>query len=223
MNQHFETLGLDINATQQEIQEAYERLSKELTPENNNNEDFFKEEYKKIQEAYNALSQSSILKNSNSSNTFRSINTENSSSNTSGSVTVTISPEKIEELKIKANENQNEMHVKPPMFQKPFSFEGRIRRLEYGFSTIIYYIWIIISSVIAAVINPNNPSEGLYYVFLIPGLWFWLAQGSKRCHDRGNSGWYQIIPFYGIWMIFADGELGDNEYGPNPKGINRIN
>ena len=51
MNHHFETLGLNNNATQQEIQEAYERLSKELAPENNNNEDFFNEEFKKIQEA----------------------------------------------------------------------------------------------------------------------------------------------------------------------------
>lgn len=217
MNQHFQTLGLDNNATQQEIQEAYERLSKEFAPENNNNEDFFKEEYKKIQEAYNALSQSSILKNSNSSNTFQSINTENSSSNTSGSVTVTISSEKIEELKNKANENQNEMHVKPPMFQKPFSFSGRIRRLEYGISSIIHYLYIVFSSLLA------EDGPVIYLILFVFGIWFLLAQGSKRCHDMGNSGWYQIIPFYGIWMIFADGEIGDNEYGPNPKGINRIN
>lgn len=99
MNHHYETLGLNNNATQQEIQEAYERLSKELAPENNNNEDFFNEEFKKIQEAYNALSQSSILKNSDSTKTFKSTHTEKSTSNSSGSVTVTISSEKIEELK----------------------------------------------------------------------------------------------------------------------------
>lgn len=101
MNHHFETLGLDNNATQQEIQEAYERLSKELAPENNNNEDFFKDEYKKIQEAYNALSHSSILKNSGSTKSFNNTNSDKSNSNASGSVTVTISSEKIEELKNK--------------------------------------------------------------------------------------------------------------------------
>jgi uncharacterized membrane protein YhaH (DUF805 family) len=47
-----------------------------------------------------------------------------------------------------------------------------------------------------------------------------LAQGAKRCHDRGNSGIWQIIPFYGLWMLFADGDLGRNEYGANPKGLN---
>ena len=58
------------------------------------------------------------------------------------------------------------------------------------------------------------------YLLLIPVYWFTWAQGAKRCHDRGNSGWFQIIPFYGLWMLFGDGEIGDNEYGSNPKGLN---
>ena len=52
---------------------------------------------------------------------------------------------------------------------------------------------------------------------LVPYFWFIWAQGAKRCHDRGNSGWYQIIPFYGLWMLFAEGEIGTNEYGNSPK------
>jgi uncharacterized membrane protein YhaH (DUF805 family) len=46
-----------------------------------------------------------------------------------------------------------------------------------------------------------------------------LAQGAKRCHDRNNSGWYQLIPFYFIWILFGDSDTGFNDYGPNPKGI----
>jgi uncharacterized membrane protein YhaH (DUF805 family) len=60
----------------------------------------------------------------------------------------------------------------------------------------------------------------IYLITLVPFLWFILAQGCKRCHDRNNSGWYQIIPFYGLWMLFADGDIGENDYGPNPKGKN---
>ena len=101
MKHHLETLGLQEGATQQEIQEAYDRLSKELNPSNNDNQEFFKEEYEKVQEAYKALSKSSILKNNDSSErSLSSKKLEDSSS--SGSFTVTISPEKIEELKSKA-------------------------------------------------------------------------------------------------------------------------
>jgi uncharacterized membrane protein YhaH (DUF805 family) len=50
-----------------------------------------------------------------------------------------------------------------------------------------------------------------------------LAQGAKRCHDRGNSGWYLLIPFYVFWMLFADSDIGANEYGLNPKGIGNDN
>ena len=55
-------------------------------------------------------------------------------------------------------------------------------------------------------------------LFLLPGLIFFWAQGAKRCHDLGNSGWYQLIPLYGLWMLFQDGIKGNNEYGINPKG-----
>ena len=61
MKQYYKTLGLKEAASQQDIQTAYERLSKELDPKNNDNQEFFIEEYQKIQEAYKALSNSSIL------------------------------------------------------------------------------------------------------------------------------------------------------------------
>ena len=59
----------------------------------------------------------------------------------------------------------------------------------------------------------------LIILSFIPLLWFLIAQGAKRCHDRGNSGWYQLIPFYVFWLLFADGESGKNEYGLNPKNM----
>ena len=61
MKQHYTTLGLQEGASQEEIEVAYKRLSKELDPANNDNQEFFKEEYKKLQQAYKALSASSIL------------------------------------------------------------------------------------------------------------------------------------------------------------------
>lgn len=102
------------------------------------------------------------------------------------------------------------------MFNNPFSFKGRIRRTEYGLSYIIYVIFYLALSIFY-----NEVFQEFSILFLllwIPMLWFLFAQGAKRCHDRGNSGWYQIIPFYGFWMLFADSDYGPNEYGPNPKG-----
>ena len=225
MKNHYKTLGLKEDASQDEIQAAYNKLSKELNPSNNDNQEFFKEEYDKFQEAYKALNQSSILKNSDSSSgSFSSKKQEvsSSSSKNAGSFTVTISPEKIEELKNKAQESKEQPYVKPSMFRNSFSFEGRIRRLEYGLSFIIYYIWLFFSAFVAVSINADN-FEGIYYLLMIPGFYFWIAQGAKRCHDRGNTGWYQLIPFYGLWMLFGDGDIGNNNHGANPKGIHKIN
>lgn len=103
------------------------------------------------------------------------------------------------------------------MFQNPFSFEGRIRRSEYGISYIIYIFIAIIITIIAE----TGRDADFVYIAYIPVIFFLLAQGSKRCHDRGNSGWYQLIPFYALWLLFGDSEKGTNRFGLNPKGINQ--
>lgn len=99
------------------------------------------------------------------------------------------------------------------MFKNSFSFNGRIRRTEYGISLIVY----LVAAFIVNVIIQLGGAAGIIILAYIPMLWFLFAQGAKRCHDRGNSGWYQIIPFYVFWMIFDDSVYGINEYGTNPK------
>jgi len=111
------------------------------------------------------------------------------------------------------------------MFKNPFSFDGRIRRTEYGLSFIIFVIAKVITQFIAVGIAGTNSSNMsgaivLSYIFLIPLLWFLWAQGAKRCHDVGKNGWWQIIPFYPIYLIFGEGDKGDNEYGEDPKKTN---
>ena len=100
------------------------------------------------------------------------------------------------------------------MFKAPFSFSGRIRRSEYWISYLLQFPL----GVVWAIIVDKAPGLGL--LALVPLLWFGLAQGTKRCHDRGNPGIFMIIPFYVLWMLFADSEPGTNEYGPNPKEKN---
>jgi uncharacterized membrane protein YhaH (DUF805 family) len=96
------------------------------------------------------------------------------------------------------------------MFKQPFSFDGRIRRTELCLSYLIYGFVVGILSAVAA----GSP---VFLILYIPAIWFLWAQNAKRCHDRGNSGWWQLIPFYSLWLMFADGMPGINEYGPNPK------
>tara|TARA_B100001063_G_C16561236_1_gene451089 strand:+ start:84 stop:590 length:507 start_codon:yes stop_codon:yes gene_type:complete len=125
-------------------------------------------------------------------------------------ITVTFDANKLDQLKNQKSSYSNQK--KPSMFRAPFSFDGRIRRLEYGLSYMISYFLLQVFSVLFIEI----PIMILICVFIY--MWFNLAQGAKRCHDRGNSGWFQLIPFYGLWMLFGDGDRGENQYGINPKG-----
>ncbi len=104
------------------------------------------------------------------------------------------------------------------MFKNIFSFEGRIRRTEYGVSLFIHWIFsAVLNTIIATTLN-----KGLFLLY-IPSLWFLSAQGAKRCHDLSKNGWWQIIPLYSLWLIFQDGFHGINEYGPSPKYVNVTN
>lgn len=110
---------------------------------------------------------------------------------------------------------ENETIVNTKMFKNPFSFKGRIRRTEYGLSLIIFYVLYIL---VASMVQGSGSGKEIFIVFYIPLFWFLWTQGTKRCHDRNNSGLFQIIPYYVFWLVFAEGDIGENEYGPSPKG-----
>jgi len=104
------------------------------------------------------------------------------------------------------------------MFSAPFSFKGRIRRLEYFLSLLIFWFSLYLLSSIR---QEFRLYDDWYFLFLIPSYWFIASQGARRCHDYTVSGWMQLIIFYNPFaLIFARGNIGDNEYGSNPKGLN---
>lgn len=105
MEKYYEILGLQEGASQDQIKVAYEKLSRELDPVNNENQEFFIEEYNKLKEAFEMLSNSSIL--IASKNEFESSNLDNynyeepskSTSTSNNTITISISEDKIQELK----------------------------------------------------------------------------------------------------------------------------
>lgn len=103
------------------------------------------------------------------------------------------------------------------LFQHPFSFNGRIRRKEFCYSYLIYMLWYIVVNAIDERKNPSTFESWFTMMSVVPMLWFNLSQSCKRCHDIGRSGWWQIIPFYTIWLLLAEGDLDSNEYGESPK------
>lgn len=120
------------------------------------------------------------------------------------------------------------------MFKAPFSFDGRIRRIEYFLSGLVcgVVVWIaMLLGVGTFLLGAGSGSAAgsafgllIGVVAIIAAIWFSLAQGIKRLHDLNKSGWLILIcyiPFVGwifaLYMLFADGTVGPNQYGPDPK------
>lgn len=95
-----------------------------------------------------------------------------------------------------------------------FSFSGRIGRTVYGVSLIVC---ILLSTFILTSILQTKGNTAFLALLYIPIGWFALAQGAKRCHDLGNSSWFQWIPFYYLVLLFGKGDKEANYYGESPK------
>ncbi len=99
-------------------------------------------------------------------------------------------------------------------FVNYFTFTGRASKREYWWFALFQFI----------VIGLGGPESVLFLAFLIPSL----AVGSRRLHDTGKSGWWQLlwmIPIIGwvilILLLIADSERASNKFGPplNEDGV----
>lgn len=119
------------------------------------------------------------------------------------------------------------------------NFDGRATRSEfwwfYLFAVLVGfvgYVPILILTIIGASAN-DGAISGIFTVLTVIFWIVWLivvvalyipllAVGSRRLHDRGQSGWLQLlylVPCGSIVLIvfFAlEGTPGDNAYGPKP-------
>lgn len=94
-------------------------------------------------------------------------------------------------------------------------FEGRARRSEYWyfilFNTLISYGLGIIDFITGFEIGFLQLGYGLGV--LIPSI----AVAVRRMHDVGKSGWFILIPIYNLILAVTEGDMGENQYGPDPK------
>ncbi|MBY8604133.1 DUF805 domain-containing protein [Burkholderia arboris] len=113
------------------------------------------------------------------------------------------------------------------VLNKYATFEGRARRSEYWYFTLLS----VILSIAAQVIGGGGRNGGLITLLLlgvlclislallIPGI----AVSVRRLHDTGRSGWFlliALIPLVGgilllVWMC-SRGTEGPNRFGADP-------
>jgi len=91
------------------------------------------------------------------------------------------------------------------------STDGRLTRR----GLIGYYVLFFVLIVIAAFIS--FLSAGLAFSLLTIGFWIFLIGLIKRAHDVGLSGWFVLVPFLNLWLLFAPGQAEDNKFGRNPR------
>ena len=106
-------------------------------------------------------------------------------------------------------------------------FEGRARRKEYWMYTLINAIVILIAITLDNVLGLANEDYfigPIYMLYALAVILPGLAVSVRRLHDVGKSGWMILISFIpiigGIWLLIlfvTDGQVGENEYGLNPK------
>lgn len=119
------------------------------------------------------------------------------------------------------------------------TFDGRATRSEFwwfylfvALVGLVGYIPILLLTLIGA----SSGDGAVSGIFTILSVIFWilwiivivalyipfLAVGSRRLHDRGQSGWLQLlllVPCGSIVLIVfwvMEGTPGDNAYGPKP-------
>jgi len=90
-------------------------------------------------------------------------------------------------------------------------FRGRASRAEYW--------WFVLFGTLASVIAKMIDKSMMLYGILVLILWLpSLAAATRRLHDTGRSGWWQLLPLtiiglipYIYWMV-SKGENKENQY-----------
>jgi uncharacterized membrane protein YhaH (DUF805 family) len=112
-----------------------------------------------------------------------------------------------------------------PYQPRVWAVNGRIGRVRYiAYSTLMSMAIIFGSFLLAGIVAsmaPGNPIL-MVVVFLLvffPIMAVAFIMAIRRVNDMGHSGWMSLIilvPIASLWLLFAPGTAGANQYGPPP-------
>jgi uncharacterized membrane protein YhaH (DUF805 family) len=114
------------------------------------------------------------------------------------------------------------------VWRKYGDFHGRARRREYWMFQLMNAVAVaaIEGLVFAGGARLALGTFALLMVYCIAAIIPNFAVTTRRLHDTGRPGWWQLIafvPLIGIFIVLyflvQDSETGSNEYGPNPKTV----
>lgn len=94
-------------------------------------------------------------------------------------------------------------------------FTGRARRSEFWYFALISTLISITLAVIGKTLDFPILRHIYTFAILLPAI----GVSIRRMHDIGKSGWYYLIPIYNIILFATAGDIGDNEYGSDPKAV----
>ena len=120
------------------------------------------------------------------------------------------------EIRLFESNPKNNLHMNwyLKVLRQYVDFDGRARRKEYWlfqlFNLIIVYGLFFLGYSMQSLL--------LYYVYVLGTLIPSIAVAVRRMHDVNKSGWFILIPIYNLILCCMPGTVGENAYGPDPKG-----
>jgi uncharacterized membrane protein YhaH (DUF805 family) len=111
-------------------------------------------------------------------------------------------------------------------FKKYVVFSGRASRSEYWYFVLFYILGHIAASILDAVILQKANIQLFSRLFDLAVFLPFLAVEIRRLHDVDRSGWWVLISFTIIGVIFPllvwkcrQGTAGPNRFGDDPAGL----
>lgn len=115
------------------------------------------------------------------------------------------------------------------VLKKYATFSGRARRKEFWMYSLFNTIFIVLLMIADGLLGFISRSTGLGILstlYILSTLLPSIALTVRRLHDIGRSGWWHLIvlvPIVGpiVLIVFSclDSQAGENQFGPNPKGL----